>query len=188
MNLADAHKVFVGNAALLASPSANLIYTIPLFTFHSSDAEAIKAEFDETMPFPMMEVVKLDKSLAPGYGVIQKIIRKRVSEIILEDDAMDLLIRGTGGVLRSVFEALNLVSTFRNIRERAINREDIGNALGKMSRELGTQIGWPRKEDGPGRPENSSSYSRKLPKSNPREMRFMPLAIRASRCCFAAAH
>lgn len=148
MNLADAHRVFVGNASLLASPSANLIYTIPLFTFHSSDADAIRAAFDETMPFPMMEVVKLDKTLAPGYGVIAKIIRKRVSVPILEDDAMDLLIRGTGGVLRNVFEALNLVSTFRNIHDRAINRQDIGNALDKMSRELGTQIGWPRKEDG----------------------------------------
>ena len=30
MNLADAHRVFVDNASLLASPSVNLIYTIPM--------------------------------------------------------------------------------------------------------------------------------------------------------------
>ena len=148
MNLADAHRVFVDNASLLASPSVNLIYTIPLFTFHSSDAEAIRAAFDETIPFPMMEVVKLDKTLAHGYEVIKKIIRRRVSEIILEDSAVDLLIRGTGGVLRNVFEVLILVSSFRNIRDRPIIREDIGNALDKLSLELGTQIGWPGKPDG----------------------------------------
>lgn len=148
MNLADAHRVFVENASLLASPSANLIYTIPLFTFHSSDADAIRAAFDESIPFPMMEVVDLEKHKAPGYAVITEIIRKRVSLLILEDDAVDLLIRGTGGVLRNVFEVLLLVSSFRTIRDRPIGRADIRTALDRLSRDLGAQIGWPRKEDG----------------------------------------
>lgn len=148
MNLADAHRVFVENAAVLASPTVNLIYTIPLFTFHSSDADAIRAAFDESIAFPMMEVVKLDQAIAPGYSVIAEIIRKRVSPLILEDDAMDLLIRGTGGVLRNVFEALTFVSTFRNIQDRPIQRADIRTALDRLARELGAQIGWPRKEDG----------------------------------------
>lgn len=148
MGLADAHRVFVENASLLARPTANLIYTIPLFTFHSSDADAIRAAFDESIAFPMMEVVKLDQSIAPGYEVIKQIVRKRVSNLILEDDAMDLLIRGTGGVLRNLFEALSLVSTFRNIQDRPIQRADIRAALDRLARELGAQIGWPRNEDG----------------------------------------
>jgi len=148
MNLADAHSVFVENATLLASPAANLIYTIPLFTFHSSDADAIRAAFDEAIPFPMMEVVDLEGNLADGYGVIKKIIRRRVSEIVLEEDALDLLIRGTGGVLRHLFEVLADVSTFRTIRDNLIKREHIASGLAKLSKELGTQIGWPRKPDG----------------------------------------
>lgn len=148
MNLADAHQVFVENASLLASPTVNLIYTIPLFTFHSSDADAIRAAFDDSIAFPMMEVVNLEKNIGVGYEVIQRIIRKRVSELILDDDAADLLIRGTGGVLRTLFEALMLVSSFRNIRDRPINRADIYTALERLTHELRPQIAWPRKEDG----------------------------------------
>ena len=148
MNLADAHRVFAENAPLLARPSARLIYTIPLFTFHSSEADAIRAAFDETLPFPMMEVVDLKKNLAPGYHVIADIIRRRVSTLILEDDAMDLLIRGTGGVLRNVFEVLLSVSSYRTIQARPIQRGDIRTALDRLSRDLGAQIGWPRNEDG----------------------------------------
>lgn len=148
ISLADAHDVFIKNAPLLASPLANLIYTIPLFTFYSADADAIRAEFDQTMVFPMLKVVGLDGQKAAGYAVLEEIIRKRVSEIILEDDAMDLLIRGTGGVLRDVFEALKRVSTFRNILDRPINRQDIRNVLDRLSVERGTQIGWPADADG----------------------------------------
>jgi hypothetical protein len=147
IGLTDAHDIFVRNA-LLAKPAANLIYTIPLFTLYSSEADIIRAQFDEMLPFPMLKVIDLQGAKAPGYDIVGLIVRKRVDPSVLDDSALDLLIRGTGGVLRNVFEALQVVGGFRNLKDGKIRREDIRAALDRMSTEIGVQIGHPLDEKG----------------------------------------
>lgn len=148
IGLAEAHDIFVKNAILLAQPKANIIYTIPLFTFYSSEADAIRSQFQERLPFPMLKVVDLQGNKAPGYDIVHKIVRKRVAPGVLDDSALDLLIRGTGGVLRNLFEALHMVAGFRNIKGGKIQRDDIRAALDRMSVDIGVQIGWPLDDKG----------------------------------------
>jgi hypothetical protein len=64
------------------------------------------------------------------------------------EDSLDLLIRGTGGVLRHVFEVLQEVSGYYNIRDQHIRAKDIRAALNNLRINIGTAIGWPLKPDG----------------------------------------
>lgn len=148
IGLTDAHDIFVRNALLLAKPAANLIYTIPLFTLYSSEADAIRAQFDEMLPFPMLKVIDLQGAKAAGYDIVERIVRKRVASSVLDDSALDLLIRGTGGVLRNVFEALQMVAAFRNLHGGKIQRDNVRTALDRMSTDIGVQIGHPLDEKG----------------------------------------
>jgi hypothetical protein len=148
IGLTEAHDIFVRNGLLLARPAVNLIYTIPLFTLYSSEADAIRAQFDNMLPFPMLKVVDLQGAKAPGYDIVSRIVRKRIDSSVLDDRALDLLIRGTGGVLRDVFEALQMVAGFRNLQGGKIQHDNIRAALNRMSTDIGVQIGHPLDDKG----------------------------------------
>lgn len=148
LQLADAHKVFVENNHLLAKLNTNLIYTIPIFTFYTDNADAIRAQFDEELHLQMIKIIERDGTVAPGYAKVKEIILKRVRPDVIADDALDLLIRGTGGVLRHVFEALQLVSTYTNLRGGRIEEKNIRDALNKIRADIGIAIGWPRDREG----------------------------------------
>lgn len=148
LQLADAEDIFVRNNLLLSKLNTNIIYTIPIFTFHTSNADAIRAQFDRVFALPMIKVFHRDGSLADGYEKIKELILKRVSTSIIDTDALDLLIRSTGGVLRHIFEALQAVSSFATIRDNRIRQKNIRDALNKIRVNLGVSIGWPRDKDG----------------------------------------
>jgi hypothetical protein len=134
--LADAHDVFVRHGLLMAKPTVNLIYTIPIFTFYSPDADAISAQFDATLSLPMLKVIDLQGDKAAGYQAVEAIIAKRVAPGILDPDALDLLIRGTGGVLRDVFEVLTTVASYIPVkREGRIKRAHIESGLGALAKD-----------------------------------------------------
>jgi hypothetical protein len=148
IQLAEAYDIFVQNNLLLSKLNANVIYTIPIFTFYTADADVIRAHFDDDVHLQMIKVFNRDGSPASGYAKVKEIILKRVDKAMIDEDAIDLLVRGTGGVLRHVFEALQHVSSFSNIHDNHIRKQNIRDALNKVRADLGIMIGWPRKEDG----------------------------------------
>jgi hypothetical protein len=148
LQLADAEDIFVRNNLLLSKLNTNIIYTIPIFTFHTDNSDAIRAQFDGEFALPMIKVFNKDGSLGFGYDKVKELILKRVDKSMIDDDALDLLIHSTGGVLRHIFEALQLVSSFATIRDNHIRRKNIRDALNKIRSDLGVSIGWPRDKDG----------------------------------------
>ena len=148
LQLAEAEDIFVRNNLLLSKLNTNIIYTIPIFTFHTDNADAIRAQFDGEYPLQMIKVFNRDGTIAVGYEKVKELILKRVEKSMLDDDALDLLIRSTGGVLRHVFEALQEVSSYSNIRDNHVRLKNIRDALNKIRSDLGVMIGWPRDKDG----------------------------------------
>lgn len=148
LQLADAEDVFVRNNLLLSKLATNVIYTIPIFTFYTDNADAIRAQFDDELHLQMIKVFHLDGSPAPGYEKVKEIIFKRVNPEMIDEDAVALLVRATGGVLRHVFEALQTVSSFANIRDDRIRKANIRDALNKVRADIGIAVGWPRDKDG----------------------------------------
>lgn len=150
LGLEDAHRIFVEDGRLLAEVGIRAIYTIPIFAFHSADAGAIRAYFDDEQRLPMIKVVAPDGSPAPdGRDVVARIVRSRVAEGILPADALEVLIDRTGGVLRDVFEAIQTAAQFRQVKRTGIlDRTAIEEALRRMETTIGLQIAYPPGEKG----------------------------------------
>jgi hypothetical protein len=144
LNIADAHSVFIENSNLLAGIRANIIYTIPIFTFYSPDAGAMKATFDYDFSLPMVKVSNPDGSRANGFDIVKQIVHRRVANSAIEPAALDLLVEKTGGILRHVFQVLQTAASMTSLREPPIKVEHIHYALGRLKAELGTQIALPR--------------------------------------------
>jgi DNA polymerase III delta prime subunit len=150
LSIADARSIFIENANLLTGIQANIIYTIPIFTFHSPDASAMKAAFDYDFPVQMIKVLNPDGSHADGFEIVRQIVHRRVAPSAIKEDALNLLIEKTGGVLRHVFQVLQTASNMKSLREPPIERKHIEYALGDLKANIGTQIALPldKKIDG----------------------------------------
>ncbi len=144
LGIGDARSVFIENGQLLAGIRAHVIYTIPIFTFHSPDASAMKALFDHDFSLPMIKVLNVDGSRADGFEVVREIVLRRVATAAIDEDALNLLIERTGGVLRHVFEVLQRASNMTTLHEPPIRREHIEYGLRQLKGEMGIQIALPQ--------------------------------------------
>ncbi|MBN9691021.1 MAG: ATP-binding protein [Verrucomicrobia bacterium] len=145
LGLADARQIFVLDGRILSEVAVRAIYTIPVFTFHSADAGAIRSHFEHDLALPMIKVCQPDgKPCAEGRDTLNHLVRERVTPSVLPEDALSLLIERTGGVLRDIFEAIQTAAQFRTVRsEGIISRAAIDLALERMVTTLGLQIAYP---------------------------------------------
>ena len=148
LGLADAHQIFVREPQLLGAVPIRTIFTIPVFTFHSPDARSILSNFDHDLALPMIKTRERDgTSCEKGKQVLRTLIRKRACAGVLPDDAMECLIERTGGVLRDVFQAIQIALTFRDVKSSGvIGSTEINLALERMVTDIGLQISYPLDE------------------------------------------
>ena len=148
LGLADARQIFVNDGRLLGAIAIRAIYTVPVFTFHSPEANAIKAYFDYAVGLPMIKTHTRRGAPCPeGRAVLRTIIRRRVDAQVLPDDAMELLLERTGGVLRDIFDAIQTCAQFLPVQQtRVMDRGSIKTALDRMVATVGLQIAYPPEE------------------------------------------
>jgi hypothetical protein len=149
LGLDDAHSIFVKDGPLLSSVNLRAIYTIPVFTYYSAEATVIEASFPQRLSVPMIKVNERNGDpCEEGRAVLREIVRHRVAASILPDDALETLIEGSGGVLRDIFTALTLASTFTTVRaSKVIDRSAIESALGRMVSDIGLRICYPHEQE-----------------------------------------
>jgi hypothetical protein len=144
LSIADARRVFIENSNLLTGLQANLIYTIPIFTFYSPDASALTAVFDHDFSLPMIKVFEPNWDRANGFDIVKDIVHRRVAKSAIDEDALDLLIIKTAGVLRHVFEVLQTASSMTTLRAPPIQKKHIEYGLGRLKGNMGLQIALPQ--------------------------------------------
>lgn len=149
LGLDDAHSIFVKDGPLLSSVKLRAIYTIPVFTYYSAEATVVEASFPQRLSVPMIKVNERHGGpCEDGRAVLRQIVRARVAPVLLPDDALETLIEGTGGVLRDIFTALTLASTFTTVRaSKVIDRSAIDSALGRMVSDIGLRICYPHEQE-----------------------------------------
>lgn|GEM_PF-616969 len=150
LGLDDAHRIFVEDGRLLSEIGIRAIYTIPIFAFHSADAGAIRAYFDHAQRLPMIKVITPEGLPAEeGRKVVKEIVRRRVARDVLPEDALEVLIDRTGGVLRDVFEAIQTAAQFRQVKRIGVlDRAALVEALRRMETTIGLQIAYPPGDKG----------------------------------------
>lgn len=142
LDLKQAHEMFVRNTNLLTTLATDIIYTIPIYLVHSPDLGVFKPHFDAVIGLPMIKVSDPNTPHLPGRALIKTIIKARVEDGLIQEDAMALLIEKTGGVLRHVFEVLNTVSTMAHITA-PVSEDAIRYGLNQLRKTCWQQIALP---------------------------------------------
>ena len=143
IGVAQARELFVDNVNLLAGLHTNIIYTIPIWLFHSPDKGAFSPQFDEKVAQPMLKVSEANGKRAEGFEVVKKIVHARVEESAIRDDALDLLVEKTAGVLRHAFQVLHTAATMTDA-EIPLTKDHIEYGLVKLRNEMARQVTLPR--------------------------------------------
>ena len=151
LDLKQAREIYVNHVSLLTGIITNIIYTIPIFLFHSPDVDAFKHGFDDVINLPMIKVTEPGGKRCSGFNTVQEIICKRISEGLIEESALEHLILMTGGVLRHAFEVLHRTALMANV-SAPIGREQIDYGLGQLRKEFWQQVTLPY-DQLPGGPE-----------------------------------
>jgi len=139
LDIASARRVFIENVNLLTGIVATIIYTIPIFTFHSPEAGILRNKFGDCISLPMIKVLESDGSPAGGYDKVREIVRRRIPETILTEAALKLLIEKTGGVLQHVFEVLHTAASMSDAVE-PLSEANIRYGLQRKRREFFSEI------------------------------------------------
>ncbi len=143
LDLARARPMFVENAALLAGVTTNIIYTVPVFLFHSPDVGQFRPHFEEVFALPMIKVNQPGRDApTPGFDIVKRIVWERVDESLIRDDALDLLVEKTGGVLQHVFQVLDVAATISEAQP-PLTVDHIRYGLQQLAKEFWSQISLP---------------------------------------------
>ena len=158
LDIATARQVFIDHTNILTGLNANIIYTIPIFTFHSPDARILHTQFQQPVSLPMIKVTSPDGTRAAGFEITREIITRRLGPQALSDAAMDLLIEKTGGVLQHAFEVIIAATLMRNATV-PLQADHIRYSLNRKKADLRTEITLPY-EPVPGLERREQLYER----------------------------
>jgi hypothetical protein len=126
---------------VLAKMPFPIIYTFPISL--SYDAKfAYLESFYKVHVLPMIKVSNDDKrENGEGIEVIRKIVALRANLELFDNNALEELIKQTGGVLRHLFECINTASRIAKRRGAdKIEKQDAQRALSELSSMLGRRI------------------------------------------------
>jgi hypothetical protein len=158
LDIATARQVFIENPNILTGLDASIVYTIPIFTFHSPDAGILHTKFHHHVSLPMIKTLGPDGSRAEGFEIVRRIVLERLGDDALTLEALDLLIEKTGGVLQHAFEVIVGATLLRNATV-PLAAEHIGHSLQRKKSEFLTEITLPY-EPVPGLERREQLYER----------------------------
>ena len=142
LDIHQAREIYVNNVSLLTGIRTNIIYTIPVFLFHSPEVNAFKFSFDDVVALPMIKVTEPGKGHTKGFETVHDIVLRRIQENLIEPTALDVLIEQTGGVLRHVFEVLQTTSLMAS-SEIPLRKDHIEYGLKQLQKEFWQQVTLP---------------------------------------------
>jgi hypothetical protein len=144
-----ADRLFIDNPAPLAGLPSRAVFTAPIFLLCNPRAAVLSSHF-EIVTMPMIKIEdQQGKRFEPGWEVIRDILAHRINlKKCADDDAIELAISKTAGVLRHLFETLRHAARAagqdyrRNGREEErITGPDVRYGLDRMRADIIRRIG-----------------------------------------------
>ena len=142
LDIATARKVFIEKTNILTGINGNIVYTIPISTFHSPDAGILRSQFDLSVSLPMIKVAEPNGDRAIGCEVVKEIITRRIGPDAIMEEALDLLVLKTGGVLQHAFEVLEISALMRDATV-PLEEEHVRYGLQRKKNEFWSEITLP---------------------------------------------
>ena len=142
LDLKQAREIYVNNVNLLTGIRTNILYTIPVFLFHSPEVNAFKHNFDDVIALPMIKVFEPPAFRTPGFNTVRQLILKRLDENLIEQAALDTLVEKTGGVLRHAFEAMHTTALMAGAKV-PLQKSHVEYGLNRLRKDFWQQITLP---------------------------------------------
>jgi len=150
-DLKQAKEIFIENSHILRDIPFHTIFTFPIGLWFDPQI-SIKAFYEDSDILPMIPIkstqantnTEIKRKMEIGQECLKHILQKRIDEsvVLITDNALNLAIEKSGGVLRDLFYTVREASIFAQIRnDTKINEEDTNNALNKLRREYENRIG-----------------------------------------------
>ena len=136
-----AWKVFLYNASVLSSLPIPVIYTFPIALSYDTRFPALSDYFkDEFLPMIKIETPE-GIAYEDGINSIRRLVGKRANQDLFEPEALNEMIRLTGGSLRDLFRVIiDAGARARTRQSLQINMEDAQQALMRLETELTRRI------------------------------------------------
>ena len=144
LGIAEAQNLFVNNHPLLTGVICNVVYTIPIFLFYSPEASAFIPQFDGVVNQRMIQTMTPPDEPTEGCQAVKDIVHARLDTDMVSEEALDLLVRNTAGVLRHVFEVLSYAASAVDA-SIPLSEEDIQYGFDQLTHSLQAQINLPIK-------------------------------------------
>jgi len=137
----DVLNIFNYKAALLTGPDFPVIYTFPVAYCYDTRFAALRAYYKDKI-IPMIKLTTIDdKPYQPGIDVIMEIIKRRANPGLFEKDALETLIKKSGGSLRDLFSGI--MDSAKNAiyrKSSIISMKDAESALKNIKNSLTRRI------------------------------------------------
>lgn len=102
-DLKIAYELFYNRATSITQPSCKIIYTIPIALLYQAEFRGIERNFHSKFILPNVKIQHRNGSLyEKGYETLRYVVLKRISNDLIEDNALNLLISKSGGVIREL--------------------------------------------------------------------------------------
>jgi len=150
-NPEQAKEIFIINSHILRDIPFHTIFTFPIRLWFDPQI-SIKKIYEDSVILPMIPVKSLQanipseikKKMGIGQKCLKYIFDKRVDEnvVLITDDALNLAITKSGGVLRDFFYVIREASIFAQVRnDTKMNEDDINKSLNTLRIEYENRIG-----------------------------------------------
>jgi energy-coupling factor transporter ATP-binding protein EcfA2 len=119
-----------------------VIYTFPISLSYVDKFAALEASYQEKQHLPMIKIRDIHRiPYQPGIDAIKGIVEKRADLSLFAEDSLDILIKKTGGSLRTLFECITKAATRATRRSSTyIQNEDAERALVHLRTSLTRRI------------------------------------------------
>ncbi len=103
----DAKELFYSNASILVQPDCKIVYTFPISMVHSIDFQQIRQFFDDTPSLLNIKVRNRDSEvIQEGIEFFKNVLASRMDLGLIEEDALNLAIDKSGGMLSEFIRIL----------------------------------------------------------------------------------
>jgi hypothetical protein len=145
----DTIKLMFVEKQFLNRPNCSVVYIGPLDLYYSSEVGSARQGFristySNIKIFSRDERNKLDEK---GKQIMTAVVSKRLNDLklnpeeIIADDALEMLIRGSGGVMRDFIRLIQDAATYAEINEnKRITSNEAKKVLNELRRQLTAQL------------------------------------------------
>ena len=128
-SLEQAKEIFYNNFTAITQPKCYIVYTVPISIFFAHEFTVIR---ESKFFLPNIKLhTKNDRNsiYKPGYKLMRTFVYRRMSEALIEPEALDFAIKMSGGVFREGARIMQIAADCAIEKERArILKEDVERA------------------------------------------------------------